>query len=96
MRITKGGDVVAATTTNKVAPIYPELAKQTRVEGTVRLHTVIDTDGQVIEVTFVSGPPMLVQSAIDSVKQWRFKPTILQGVPVQVECVLEVNFQLAN
>jgi TonB family protein len=96
MRITKGGDVAAATATNKVAPVYPELARQARVEGTVRLHTVIDTDGSVIEVSYVSGPAMLVQAAIDAVKQWRFRPTILNGGPVQVECVLEINFRLGN
>jgi TonB family protein len=96
MRVVKGGDVAAASATNKVAPIYPELARQARVEGTVRLHTVIDTDGRVIDVNYISGPPMLVQSAIDSVKQWRFKPTILNGVPVQVECVIEINFRLAK
>jgi TonB family protein len=93
-RITKGGDVVAATATNKIAPIYPELARQAHLEGTVRLHTLIDNDGSVIEVTYVSGPSMLVQAAIDAVKQWRFHPTILNGVPVQVECVLEINFRL--
>jgi TonB family protein len=96
MRITKGADVAAATATNKVAPIYPELARQARVQGDVRLHTVIDTDGHVIEVAYVSGPAMLVQAAIDSVKQWRFRPTILNGVPVQVECVLEIEFRMAN
>jgi len=95
-RITKGGDVAAATATNKVAPVYPELARQARVQGTVRLDTVIDTDGSVIEVTYVSGPAMLVQSAMDSVKQWRFRPTILNGVPVQVECVLDINFRLGQ
>ncbi|HEY4839334.1 MAG TPA: TonB family protein [Candidatus Acidoferrales bacterium] len=96
MRITKGGDVAAATATNKVAPVYPELARQAHVEGIVRLHTVIDNDGNVIEVAYVSGPAMLVQAAIDAVKQWRFHPTILNGVPVQVECVLEINFRLGQ
>lgn len=95
-RITKGGDVAAATAINKVAPIYPELARQARVEGTVRLHILIETDGRVIEVTFVSGPPMLVQAAINAVKQWQFQPTVLNGVPVQVECVIEVEFHLGN
>jgi protein TonB len=95
-RITKGGDVAAATATNKVAPVYPELARQARVEGIVRLHTLIDNDGSVIEVTYVSGPAMLVQAAIDAVKQWQFRPTILNGVPVQVECVLDINFRLGK
>jgi TonB family protein len=95
-RITRGGEAVSASATYKAAPIYPELARQARVQGTVRLHTLIDTDGRVIEVKYVSGPAMLVQSAIDSVKQWQFKPTTLNSVPVQVECVLEINFNLRN
>ncbi len=96
VRITKGGDVAVATATNKVVPVYPELARQARVEGTVRLHTVIDNDGSVMQVSYVSGPAMLVQAAIDAVKQWRFHPTILNGVPVQVDCVLEINFRLGQ
>ena len=93
-RVTKGGDVAAATATKKVMPVYPDLARQARLEGTVRLHTLIDTDGNVVEVTYVSGPAMLVQAAIDAVKQWEFRPTILNGVPVQVECVLAIDFRL--
>lgn len=96
MRIVKGGDVAAATAIKKVSPVYPELARQEHVEGTVRLHTVIDTDGSVIEVDYVSGPEMLVQAAIDAVKQWQFRPTILNGAPIQVECVLAMDFHIAN
>ncbi len=66
MRVAKGGDVAAATATKKVAPVYPQLARQAHVEGTVKVHTVIDTDGSVIEATYVSGPAMLVQAAIDA------------------------------
>jgi TonB family protein len=95
-RIIKGGDVVAATATKKVAPAYPELAKQAHVEGTVRLRTIIDTDGGVVEASYVSGPAMLVQAAIDAVKQWQFHPTILNGAPVQVECVLAIDFRIAD
>jgi periplasmic protein TonB len=95
-RITKGGDVMMATAMNKVQPVYPQLARQARVQGTVRLHTLIDKDGKVIEVTYQSGPAMLVQSAIDAVKQWRFHPTMLNNTPVQVECVFELNFNLGG
>jgi len=95
-RITKGGDVMMATAMNKVQPVYPNLARQARVQGTVRLHTLIDKDGKVIEVTYISGPAMLVQSAIDAVKQWRFHPTMLNNTPVQVECVFELNFNLGG
>jgi periplasmic protein TonB len=95
-RITKGGDVMMATAINKVQPVYPQLARQSRTEGTVRLHTLIDKDGKVIEVTYVSGPAMLVQSAIDAVRQWRFHPTMLNNTPVQVECVFDLNFRLGG
>jgi TonB family protein len=95
-RIAKGGDVEMAYLISKVPPVYPKAAIDARVQGTVRLHTVIDTDGTVIEATYISGPAMLVQASIDAVKQWRFKPTLLQGVPIQVECVFEVNFHLGK
>jgi protein TonB len=95
-RITKGGDVMMATAMNRVQPVYPQLARQARVQGTVRLHTLIDKDGRVIEVTYISGPAMLVQAAQDAVKQWRFHPTMLNNTPVQVECVFELNFNLGG
>ncbi len=95
-RITKGGDVMMATAMNKVQPVYPQLARQARVQGTVRLHTLIDKDGKVIEVTYMSGPAMLVQAARDAVLQWRFHPTMLNNTPVQVECVFELNFNLGG
>jgi periplasmic protein TonB len=85
-----------ASLIRKVTPVYPKAAIDARVQGTVKLHTVIDKDGTVLEATYVSGPAMLVQASIDAVKQWRFKPTLLQGVPIQVECVFEMNFRLGK
>ncbi len=79
---------------SKVPPVYPKAAIDAHVQGTVKLKTVIDTDGSVIEATYISGPAMLVQASIDSVKQWRFKPTLLKDVPAQVECTFEVSFHL--
>jgi periplasmic protein TonB len=95
-KISRGGDVMMASAINRVQPVYPQLARQSRTEGTVRLHTLIDKDGKVIEVVYVSGPAMLVQSAIDAVKQWRFHPTMLNNTPVQVECVFDLNFKLGG
>jgi periplasmic protein TonB len=95
-RITKGGEVMRASAISSPQPVYPQLARQARVQGTVRLHTLIDKDGKVIEVTYMSGPAMLVQSAIDAVKQWKFHPTTLNGSPVQVECVFELNYNLGG
>lgn len=93
-RINKGSDAEMAFLISKVPPIYPKAAIDGHVQGTVKLKTVIDTDGKVIEATYVSGPTMLVQASIDAVKQWRFKPALLQGVPAQVECEFEVSFHL--
>jgi protein TonB len=95
-RMNKGGDVEMASIISKVPPIYPKAAIEAHVEGTVKLHTIIDTDGKVIEATLISGPPMLAQASIDAVKQWRFKPALLKGVPAQVECVFDVSFHLGK
>jgi TonB family protein len=95
-RITMGGDTVMATAIHRVQPEYSESARSRGIQGTVRVHTLVDKDGKVIETKYVSGPPELAQAAIDAVKQWRFKPTTLQGIPVQVECVFEVNFRMGG
>lgn len=95
-RIQQGGNVQMASIINRVQPIYPIIARNARVQGTIRLHTIIDKDGRVIEVQYVSGPGMLTQAAMDAVKQWRFKPTTLNNTPVQVECVFEVVFNLGG
>jgi len=58
-KVSRGGDVMMASAISKVTPNYPPLARQNHIQGTVRLHTLIDKDGKVIEVTYVSGPPML-------------------------------------
>jgi TonB family protein len=93
-RVNKEGDVQMASLISKVPPVYPKAAIDAHVQGTVKLKTVIDTDGSVIEATYISGPTMLVQASIDAVKQWRFKPTLLKDVPAQVECTFEVSFHL--
>jgi len=93
-RLAVGGDVQQAKLINKVIPIYPPIARQMRIQGTVRLHAIISKDGHVIELTYVSGPPQLIQAARDAVIQWRFSPTLLNGVPVEVECVFEVTFNM--
>lgn len=93
-RIPVGGDVQTAKRTVMVQPVYPHMAQQMRIQGIVRLHAIISTDGRVTELNFVSGPPQLVQAAMDAVKQWRFSPTMLNNTPVQVECVFDVKFVL--
>lgn len=95
-RITVGGNVQSAKLVNQVRPIYPPLAKQARISGTVRLHAIISKDGTVQQLEMVSGHPLLVQSALDAVRQWRYQPTLLNGEPVEVETFIEVVFTLSS
>ena len=79
-----------------ITPLYPPLARQTRVQGTVVLHVTIGTDGTIKELQVVSGHPLLIQAAIDDVKKWRYKPTLRNGKPVEVETQINVVFSLAQ
>src|SRR6516164_1096437 len=76
-RVRVGGAVQAAKLVNRVQPMYPPLARQTRISGTVKLHAIIGKDGTVQSLTVESGHPLLVQAALDAVKQWRYQPTLL-------------------
>lgn len=95
-RIRVGGAVQAANLLTRVQPVYPPLARQTRVSGTVRLRVTIGKDGAVQQLEVLSGHPLLVQSAMDAVKQWRYKPTLLNGAPVEVDTEIDVNFSLVQ
>jgi protein TonB len=79
-----------------VQPVYPELAKSARVEGVVHLAVIIAKDGTIQEIHSLGGPALLIQSAMDAVKQWVYRPTLLNGQPVQVETTVDVNFALAQ
>jgi protein TonB len=91
-----GGAVQAAKLVNKVQPVYPPLARQTRISGTVKLHAIIAKSGAVESLQVLSGHPLLVQSALDAVKQWRYQPTLLNGEPVEVDTEIDVIFSLAQ
>lgn len=95
-RIRVGGQVQTAKLVNKVQPIYPALAKQARIQGTVRLQAVIAKDGSVVELQVLSGHPLLVQAALDAVRQWRYQPTLLNGEPVEVVTTIDVVFTLSS
>ena len=95
-RIRVGGNVQAANLINQVRPVYPPLAKQARISGTVELSAVIGKDGRVQDLHVVRGHPLLVQAALDAVKQWVYKPTLLNGEPVEVSTTIDVNFTLAQ
>jgi periplasmic protein TonB len=91
-----GGAVQNAKLVNRVQPVYPPLARQTRISGTVRLHAIIAKNGTVEQLSVESGHPLLVQSALDAVRQWRYQPTLLNGEPVEVDTEIDVIFSLAQ
>jgi periplasmic protein TonB len=95
-RVSVGGNVQAARLVNRVQPVYPPLARQTRISGTVKLHAIIGKNGAVEQLQVLSGHPLLVQSALDAVKQWRYQPTLLNGDPVEVDTEIDVIFSLAS
>src|SRR5579864_1166703 len=95
-RIRVGGNVQAANIIKKVVPVYPPLAQQARIQGTVRFTAIIGKDGTIQNLQLVSGHPLLVPSATQAVKQWVYKPTLLNGEPVEVITQIDVNFTLSQ
>jgi protein TonB len=91
-----GGNVQQANRISLVTPVYPAEAKQKRIEGTVKLEVLIGKDGHVAQITPVSGPAELIQSATDAVLGWVYKPTLLNGEPVNVLTTVDVNYTLAQ
>ena len=94
MSIAKG--VAAGLIISKVQPDYPPMARQARVQGTVVMKAVINQTGDVESVELLSGHPMLVQAALDAVKQWKYRPYLLNGNAVAVETQVTVNFTLSE
>jgi TonB family protein len=78
----------------KVAPEYPESAKKARIQGSVVIAATINTEGAIRELRVVSGPPELVDAAVDVVRQWRYKPYFLMGRPIEVDTQVRINFIL--
>jgi TonB family protein len=95
-RIRVGGNVQSANLVKKVTPMYPPDAKAARIQGTVRFTATIGKDGSIINLELVSGDPMLATSAQDAVKQWMYKPTLLNGNPVEVITQIDVNYTLSQ
>jgi len=75
-------------------PVYPDLARQARVEGTVILEAILDRNGRIDRVRVLRSVPLLDASAMEAVRQWRYTPTVLNGQPVQVLMTITINFQL--
>jgi len=95
-RIRVGGNVQAAMVLNYVQPVYPPLAKQARIQGVARFNVVINKDGTIQDLQPVSGHPLLIEAAVDAVRQWSYRPTLLNGQPVEVATVVDVNFTLSQ
>jgi TonB family protein len=95
-KIRVGGNVQAMNLVNKVTPLYPPVAKAARIQGVVRFTVNIGKDGTVQDIQLVSGHPLLVESAKTAVAQWQYKPTLLNGNPVDVVTTVDVNFTLTQ
>jgi protein TonB len=88
--------VVQAQLVTRIEPRYPPLALQMRQAGIVVLHAIISRDGRISALEVVSGSPFFVQAALDAVRQWRYRPTLLNGEPVEVETTITVEFRLQH
>jgi periplasmic protein TonB len=90
VRISQG--VTSGLLIHKVQPSYPSLARSARIQGDVVLKAIIDKQGNIQDLQLVSGHPMLVKAAMEAVKQWRYRPYLLNGQPVEVETTITVTF----
>ncbi len=78
-----------------VPPVYPPQARRAHVTGTVRLSVIVSKEGTIVGCTPIKGHRLLVQAAIDSVRQWKYKPSLLNGEPVEVSSEVDVTFTLS-
>ena len=95
-KITVASSLQAAKLIFGPKPEYPSLAKTARVQGTVHLQAVIGVDGSVRNLAVLSGPPLLIKSALETVSRWRYQPTLLAGAPVEVTTLIDVTFTLSQ
>jgi protein TonB len=93
-RIVMGGEVQEALLTHKAIPVYPPLARQMRIQGEVKFSAIISREGMVQNLTMLYGHPMLVPAAAEAIRQWRYRPTILNGQPHEVVTTIIVTFKL--
>ncbi|HEY2384036.1 MAG TPA: energy transducer TonB [Terriglobia bacterium] len=92
--VRKGGVIQAANLIQQIKPSYPLLARQARVQGVVVMEAEISKDGSVQSLRVISGHPLLNQAALDAVRQWKYRPTLLNGEPVEVLTTITVTFTL--
>jgi protein TonB len=96
VRIRVGGNVQAANLISQPKPAYPPLAKSARIQGDVILEAIISKQGTVENLQIISGHPLLVPAAMEAVRQWRYRPTLLNGDPVEVVTTVTVKFSLTG
>jgi protein TonB len=95
-RVRVSSGVSTGMLVRRVQPNYPPLARQARIQGVVVLQAQISKDGNIENLQLISGHPMLAPAAIEAVKQWKYKPYLLNGEPVEVETQVQVNFTLSG
>jgi len=95
-RVVVGGNVQAEKLVSQAKPTYPPLAKQARISGVVKLAAVIAKDGSVMDIRVISGHPLLIPSALEAVRTWRYSPTLLNGAPMEVSTQIDVNYTLSD
>ena len=96
MRVRVSQGVMQGMVVSKVQPIYPPDAKAARIQGSVVIAAIIGKDGNIQNVRLISGHPLLAPAAIDAVKQWKYRPYLLNGQAVEVDTQMTVNFWLAT
>ena len=94
LRISSGA--LEANAIHQVKPPYPPLAQQARIEGVVKLLVTVGKDGSIENVRVVSGHKMLAQAALEAVRQWRFKPALLNGEPWEAEAEISIVFKISG
>jgi protein TonB len=94
MRVSSG--VVQGNAISQPKPIYPPIAKAAHVSGAVVLHAIIDKNGSIKDLQVISGPEMLRASALDAVRNWKYRPYVLNGEPTEVETTITVNFNFGG
>ncbi len=93
-RVRIGGNVEAGKLLEQVTPVYPPIAKAAHIQGTVVLHAIIGKDGTIQQLQYISGPAMLTQAAMSAVREWRYRPYLLNGQPVEVDTTISFTFTL--
>ena len=89
-------EVAEKMVSHRVEPVYPVIAKAARIQGTVRILVVIGKDGAIQDLHLMSGHPLLTQASLDAIKQWRYKPLLLDGQPIDAQTVVEVHYTLSG